>query len=676
MLAAECLGTGVLALPYQLNVLGGGGGYLFLLGNLLGNWYAGHLLHVTATKVEQQQQQQQQEERNENHHPDNTVVDGQDTVDNDHHHHESSCPPPPLYHRRHNQFQAPHDPEMEMVTPREQQQQQQHNESLAVTTMTNFKEHPVSHVSHCTDHHHHNNNNNNNNNTDRPSTPIVIHDYIQLTKLMVNDSLGNTSVTSRWFVHTAIPMVMMVYYTNISLVLGDYLLVMSHAIVSLVEETASSVWTCYPMAGLVATVTILIVGQFQSLSSLGRTLSLWSLLALLIVLIQCLMAIQQQQQQQLPTDVDTGMSNATNMTHGTDTDISDNVTRSLFGFWHHPTTTPSPRWMEDDPQSVNVTTLPDDDASLDDNATIPSLFRKLAALGSVGFAIGSQKLFLNVRHELANREMAPLVLGLALASFGTLYIVVSAVAGPNPPSLLLNAIPENSISRQVAGLLLWAHVLVSYAINSQALCSSLLEQMYPPIIIPSTQRSHNHESDHETVDKQEPGTLTSERQTVGDTGFVRRPLDCCKRPSLRWFWLTTLIAIFSYLISNAIPFFKDLVSLIGALTSVPLSLVFPAVLYRQQLQIPIWGCRVWTNRRRRHVTAVPQDEDETNGDSRNDETNGVLCNDTEDSISSLTSPGSYALLLFSVVFMILAAVGTFYSIVVDWEDHGPPFSCR
>jgi hypothetical protein len=42
----------------------------------------------------------------------------------------------------------------------------------------------------------------------------------------------------------------------------------------------------------------------------------------------------------------------------------------------------------------------------------------------------------------------------------------------DPPSFLFDAIPEG-ISRRVAGFLLWGHVAVSYAINSQALCSSI-----------------------------------------------------------------------------------------------------------------------------------------------------------------------------------------------------------
>jgi hypothetical protein len=52
-------------------------------------------------------------------------------------------------------------------------------------------------------------------------------------------------------------------------------------------------------------------------------------------------------------------------------------------------------------------------------------------------------------------------------------------------------------------------------------------------------------------------------------------------PIHRWLCITLVVTISSYLVSNAIPFFKDLVGLIGALTSVPLCLSLPAILYRK-----------------------------------------------------------------------------------------------
>jgi hypothetical protein len=75
---------------------------------------------------------------------------------------------------------------------------------------------------------------------------------------------------------------------------------------------------------------------------------------------------------------------------------------------------------------------PDNDVDNEDNVALDddqddeeiTIFRKLSALGSIGFAMGSQKLFLNIRHELADRSMAPHSLAGSLSAFGAIYILV------------------------------------------------------------------------------------------------------------------------------------------------------------------------------------------------------------------------------------------------------------
>uniref|UniRef100_A0A7S4NE31 Uncharacterized protein n=1 Tax=Odontella aurita TaxID=265563 RepID=A0A7S4NE31_9STRA len=101
-----------------------------------------------------------------------------------------------------------------------------------------------------------------------------------------------------------------------------------------------------------------------------------------------------------------------------------------------------------------------------------NVMRKLSALASIGFAVGSQKLLLNIRHEMANQERdTPRALGLSLLLFGGAYVGVCVLAGLDPPPFLLDAVGAG-LRRRVAGLLLWIHVAVSFAINSQALTSS------------------------------------------------------------------------------------------------------------------------------------------------------------------------------------------------------------
>ena len=144
---------------------------------------------------------------------------------------------------------------------------------------------------------------------------------------------------------------------------------------------------------------------------------------------------------------------------------------------------------------------------------------KMSSLASICFAVGSQKLLLNIRHEMSDRtKAAPGALSLSLSTYGLAYIVVCILAGSHPPSFLFDAIPEG-IGRRVAGLLLWIHVAVSYAINSQAFCSSM------------------------------------------DRVLGHRLRFCGLRSMhrVRWMILTALVAISSFLVANAIPFFKDLV---------------------------------------------------------------------------------------------------------------------
>lgn len=98
--------------------------------------------------------------------------------------------------------------------------------------------------------------------------------------------------------------------------------------------------------------------------------------------------------------------------------------------------------------------------------------------------------------------------------------------------------------------------------------------------------------------------------------------------------LTGIMALSAFFVANAIPFFKDLVAFIGALTSVPLTLLLPAVFHRKVLGV------------------------------------SILC----PTLSSLTS---YGLLVFSALFMFAALVGAVDSIFSDWRDHsGGFFSCR
>ena len=109
-----------------------------------------------------------------------------------------------------------------------------------------------------------------------------------------------------------------------------------------------------------------------------------------------------------------------------------------------------------------------------------------------------------------------------------------------------------------------------------------------------------------------------------------------ERHRARWGVLTFLVAISSYLIANAVPFFKDLVALIGALTSIPLTLLLPALYHRKVIDAPLF----WIGP------------------------------------GSCTDICSLSLIIFSIIFLICGVVGSISSIEMDWTNHGPPFACH
>ena len=501
LIVADCMGTGILALPNNMKVLGAFG-LIFLVINLPINYYAGDILNNAAFSVEN---------RLAGIHPSdlNTNTDGDSNGDGDGNNNNAS--------------------ESQSISDRGAGWNYDDDQP---TETTNVKE-PMQGQGH--DHHHYG--------IDTPHT----FDFIGITYALFDyygrGGRGNGNGTAS--VSTPTILVTAIYYTNIFLVLGNYILVMSHAVAAIFGEEN----ICLPTAGIIASILMFAISQLRTMATLGRSASIISLLSLAIVVFQCLAAIQlghesfsynddQQDQQQ---------------------DNGDGDGDEVVTFWK-------------------------------------SLVSQLAALSSIGFAVGSQKLFLNIRHEFKDRKKSPNSLAIALVAFGTVYLMVCVLAGPDPPSLLFDAI-ASGVQRQIAGFLLWVHVAVSFAINSQALCSSL-------------------------------DRLRFHRVTIFGLGDNHRA---------RWAVLTFLVAVSSYFIANAVPFFKDLVALIGALTSVPLTLLLPALYHRKVIDVPLF----WL------------------GSSR-----------------SWSDVFSLLLVVFSVIFLVCGVIGSLSSIGMDWANHGPPFACH
>lgn len=101
--------------------------------------------------------------------------------------------------------------------------------------------------------------------------------------------------------------------------------------------------------------------------------------------------------------------------------------------------------------------------------------------------------------------------------------------------------------------------------------------------------------------------------------------------------LTLSVAVASYLIANAIPFFQDLVALIGALTSVPLTLTIPVLLHHKMEGVSLWQC----------------------------------CRPTRRTLAS------FGVLVFSGIFLVGSLTGTLYSIDLSWkQSKALPFACE
>jgi amino acid permease len=557
LLVADQMGTGLLALPHDITVLGVGFGLGFLVANLPINLYAGTILCGSAEYVEKEQsrantiyEQQQQHQHSlfiqpggllKEHADDNdedtallkqsttnntaggysAVVDGRSRVAGD---------------DELDEFED-NDTDNYDVNSLTEIGDDDDVQIMSVDKIDDDRVHGHGHGRGHALHH-----------------DTATFDFIGMTSALFFDPTSVTASTTttkrKSRINDATFWVMILFYTNIFLVLGNYIVVMAHAVSALVGEDL----LCVPTAGLLASTLMFAVSQLRTMARLGRAASVVSLSALAIVVAQCLYFCRIPQQQ-LPEQQ------------------PENVVAA-------------PEDVEDTSTSLSFF-----------SPTTVSILLKLSATGSIGFAVGSQKLLLNIRHEFANRSEAPQSLAMSLLVIGTCYVFIIVAAGPNPPGFLFDAIPQGSVDRRIAGFLLWIHVVVSYAINSQAICSSM------------------------------------DRIFFYDWNVIQHWSE-----RRRWMMITGITSASAFFVANAIPFFKDLVAFIGALTSVPLTLLLPAVYNRRINGVPVW---------------LP----------------GLEC--------SWQNIGSYCLLVYSSLFMVSALAGSVYSILSDWRNHtGGFFSCH
>mmetsp|Transcript_12749 Transcript_12749/g.25967 ORF Transcript_12749/g.25967 Transcript_12749/m.25967 type:complete len:408 (-) Transcript_12749:6-1229(-) len=148
-----------------------------------------------------------------------------------------------------------------------------------------------------------------------------------------------------------------------------------------------------------------------------------------------------------------------------------------------------------------------------------------AAISGIAFAVGSQKLLLNVRAELDNLQKSRTVLRRGLFIMFMLYVCIIILSPHNAPGFLLDILKPGSVESRLASTFLFIHVAISFSINSQALVRRLAERF-----------------EH-----------------------------------ISWYLLTAAVATTILTITLLIPNFDSLTSLIGALTSIPLTLTLPLI---------------------------------------------------------------------------------------------------
>ncbi|KAL7556517.1 hypothetical protein ACA910_000980 [Epithemia clementina (nom. ined.)] len=596
LLTADCLGVGILALPQDIHVLGRVFGLVFLFLQLPINYYAGYILAWTATQVEKEwegrgtsgvttgeQEVEHSFEMTRTGKSTNSLDDDKNNNDDDKIHvrsfvefcgeeedgeNQTSFEDPTTSSPSSRRNLARRQLYSELsFSGKEDDAQDRYKPSLGTSSAPKqgmaYKDIGSSNedMLHDEESEEERNRRFACQKSDHPRIPAPTVDLVGITtavfdKHPLDELVSSIDPSLPSHRYNASRVVLLIYYLNIFLVLGDYILVMSHAVAAVWEEL------CITTAGLIASLLMFAICQLNTMALLGQYVSMASLAAMAIVLGQCIWE-----------------SHQSHATEPYDTDSS-----SLHEY------------------------------NKDRNDIQPSVLRKFSALASICFAVGSQKLFLNIRYELHDKEKdASPVLAWSLFIYFMAYFLVILLSGSDPPSFLFDTIPNGSLNRRVGGLLLWGHVAVSYAINSQALCSSLERQLCN---LPSLSNS--------------------------------------RTARLRWLLLTFSLAVTSYLVANGIPFFKDLVALIGAATTVPLTLTLPPILYQHWQQ---WTRLTSINRRRTDSSA-----------------SGVIQRSTTRNLECVSSS---ALLLYSVVFLGIGLAGALASVKRDWTDSGhPPFSCK
>ena len=294
LIIADCMGTGILALPYNINVtLGIYFGLFFLVLNVGINLYAGSILCNVAGLVEKRldglyssivddQFDEEEEEEDEGGYGEGGGMSHLNIVSHDDNQHQSR-----------NAFvigtaSATGTGNGNGVMKNidwdydEENDDDDNDKGQNCNNNNNTKHNQENNGQHTSNqqHQHDSDSDSDAHTFDFIGLTAALFDYTDIHKNINNNNKNTISTTkSKKKKSKAIIIVIITYYTNIFLVLGNYILVMSHAVAAMIGED----YICIPNAGLIASTLMFGLCQFRSMASLGRVVSLVSLVSFSLV---------------------------------------------------------------------------------------------------------------------------------------------------------------------------------------------------------------------------------------------------------------------------------------------------------------------------------------------------------------------------------------------------------
>lgn len=176
-----------------------------------------------------------------------------------------------------------------------------------------------------------------------------------------------------------------------------------------------------------------------------------------------------------------------------------------------------------------------------------------SSLSAFVFASGGQMIYLEMISEMACPAHFPKTLMVSLSVLFLVYVGISVATysclGDTTPSFLIEVLKDSTL-RDVASGLMAFHVAVSYTLHQQVLC----------------RKFHGMFSLH----------VLNRASLVNHTKFTSAEF---WNSQLHWFGITLAVLLGAWTVANTIPFFLDLVALIGSLTQSLLFYVVPAWLF-------------------------------------------------------------------------------------------------